>query len=253
MYSSRNLPEPRCLGPSLSRCHAQRTLSLAGRRRARDRQQIECTADPRRPAAHTKKKTRYATERDTEEEREQRRVYQAKMRVLNAKDLLFVDETGVNLAMVRLYARAPKGERISVSAPVNKGKNITVLGVLSLEGLVEAMTIEGSSDGPVFTTFIQEVCVPVLRPGQTVIMDNLSAHKVEGIQQAIEAVGARREYLPPYSPDLSPIEECWSKVKTILRAKAARTSAHLDEAITEVFDLITPKDARGWFAHCGYL
>jgi transposase len=185
--------------------------------------------------------------------REQRRVYQAKVRALEANDLLFVDETGVNLAMTRLYARAPKGERIYVAAPVNKGKNITVLGALSLVGLVEAMTIEGSSDGPVFATFIQEVCVPVLRPGQTVIMDNLSAHKVDGIQQAIEGVGAQLEYLPPYSPDLSPIEECWSKVKTILRAKAARTSTHLDQAITEAFDLITPQDARGWFAHCGYL
>jgi transposase len=98
------------------------------------------------------------------------------------------------------------------------------------------MTIIGSSDGRVFSTFIEEVCVPVLRPGQTVIMDNLSSHKVEGIQEAIAAVGASLQYLPPYSPDLSPIEECWSKVKTILRAKAARTSAHLDQAIAEAFD-----------------
>ena len=137
--------------------------------------------------------------------------------------------------------------------PVNTGKNLTVLAALSLVGIVEAMTIAGSSDGQVFSTFIQEVCVPVLRPGQTVIVDNLSSHKVEGIQEAIEAVGARLEYLPPYSPDLSPIEECWSKLKTILRAKAARTSAHLDQAITEAFDLITPQDARGWFAYCGYV
>jgi transposase len=84
-------------------------------------------------------------------------------------------------------------------------------------------------------------------------MDNLSSHKVDGIKHAIEAVGARLEYLPPYSPDLSPLEECWSKVKTILRAKAARTYAHLDQAITEAFDLITPQDARGWFTHCGYM
>ena len=185
--------------------------------------------------------------------REQRRVYQAKGSALEAKDLIFVDDTGVNIAMARLYARAPKGERIQASAPVNKGKNITVLGALSLQGLVEAMTIEGSSDGQVFSTFLQEVCVPILRPGQTVIMENVSSHKVDGIQHAIEAVGARREYLPPYSPALSPIEECWSKVKTILRAKAARTYTHLDQAITEAFDLITPQDARGWFTHCGYM
>jgi transposase len=228
-------------------------VSLVGRQRARGGQQIEYAADPRNLAAHTKKKTRYATERNTEEVQEQRRVYQTKVSTLEAKDLVFVDETGVNIAMARPYARAPKGQRIYAAVPVNTGKNLTVLAALSLVGIVEAMTIAGSSDGQVFSTFIQEVCVPVLRPGQTVIMDNLSSHKVEGIQEAIEAVGARLEYLPPYSPDLSPIEECWSKLKTILRAKAARTSAHLDQAITEAFDLITPQDARGWFAHCGYV
>lgn len=155
--------------------------------------------------------------------------------------------------MARPYARAPKGQRIYAAVPINTGKNLTVLAALSLVGIVEAMTIAGSSDGQVFSTFIQEVCVPALRPAQTVIMDNLSSHKVEGIQDAIEAVGANLEYLPPYSPDLSPIEECWSKLKTILRAKAARTSAHLEQAIAEAFDLITPQDARGWFAHCGYV
>ena len=175
------------------------------------------------------------------------------MSTLNAHDLVFVDETGVHIAMARLYARAPKGQRVYAAVPVNTGKNLTVLGALSLAGIVEAMTIAGSSDGYVFSTFIEDVCVPVLRPGQTVIMDNLSSHKVEGIQEAIEAVGARLEYLPPYSPDLSPIEECWSKLKTILRAKAARTSAQLDQAIAEAFALITPQDARGWFAHCGYV
>jgi transposase len=134
------------------------------------------------------------------------------------QDLVFVDETGVNIAMARLYARAPKGKRAYASAPVNKGKNVTVLGALSLAGVVEAMTIDGSADGQVVSTFIQDVLVPALRPGQTVIMDNLSAHKVEGIQDALEARGARLEYLPSYSPDLSPIEKCWSKLKAILRA-----------------------------------
>jgi len=200
-----------------------------------------------------KKKTRYATERTTEDVQEQRRLYQAKVSALDVHDLIFVDETGVNIAMVRPYARSPKGERAYAPAPVNTGKNITVLGALSLEGLVEAMTIEGSSDGQVFATFIQQICGPTLQPGKTVIMDNLSSHKVDGIQQAIEARGAHVEYLPSYSPDLSPIEECWSKFKTILRAKAARTYAHLDQAITEAFAMITPQDAQGWFAHCGYL
>jgi transposase len=164
-----------------------------------------------------------------------------------------VDETGVNIAMARRYARAPKGERASASAPINKGKNVTVLGALSLTGIVEVMTIDGSADGQVVSTFIQDVLVPALRPGQIVIMDNLSAHKVDGIQDAIEARGARLEYLPSYSPDLSPIEKCWSKVKAILRAKAARTRDSLDQAITEAVEMVTAQDARGWFAHCGYV
>jgi len=155
--------------------------------------------------------------------------------------------------MARLYARAPKGERAYASAPINKGQNVTVLRALSLDGIGEAMTIDGSADGQVVSTFIQDVLGPALHPGQIVLIDNLSAHKVESIQDAIEARGARLEYLPSYSPDFSPIEKCWSKVKALLRAKAARTCACLDQAITEALDMITAQDARGWFTHCGYV
>ena len=118
--------------------------------------------------------------------------------------------------------------------------------------MVEARTREGSTDGPGFSTFLAEVFVPVFRPGQTVLMEHLASQKVDGIQEAIAAVGARRAYGPSYAPDCSPIEQCWSKLKAILRAKAARTRARLDQAITEAFDMITPQDTRGWFAHCGY-
>ena len=106
----------------------------------------------------------------------------------------------MNIAMARPSARAPKGQRIYAAVPVHTGKNLTVLAAFSRAGIVEAMTMVGSSDGRVFSTFIEEVCVPVVRPGQTVIRDNLSSHKVEGIQEAIEAVGASLAYLPPYSP-----------------------------------------------------
>jgi transposase len=175
------------------------------------------------------------------------------MKTIDAQDRVFLDETGVNLAMARHYARAPQGERAYAAKPVNKGKNITVLGALSLGGIQAAMTVEGSTDTAVFLTYVQRVLVPTLRPGQVVLMDNLSAHKDERIQTAIASVGAKLEYLPPYSPDLSPIEECWSKLKASLRATAARTREALDAAITHAFTLITPHDARGWFAHCGYL
>ena len=175
------------------------------------------------------------------------------MSQLDAKDFVFLDETGVNIAMARHYARAPKGKRVHTSAPVNKGKNVTVLGALSLEGIQAAMTIEGSTDTAVFLTFIQTIVVPTLRPGQIVLMDNLSSHKVNGVKEAIESAKATLEYLPSYSPDLSPIEKCWSKFKEFLRAKAARTRELLDQAITEALDSITPQDAKGWFAHCGYV
>ena len=127
------------------------------------------------------------------------------------------------------------------------------INALSLDGIIAAMTVDGSSDTQVFFTYVQTVVVPNLRPGQVVMMDNLSSHHNDRLQTAIEAVGATLEYLPPYSPDFSPIEKCWSKLKEILRAKAARTRDTLDAAITTAFTMITPQDASGWFAHCGYL
>jgi len=159
----------------------------------------------------------------------------------------------VNIAMARHYARAPQGERVHPSKPVNKGKNMTVLGALSLDGMIASMTVEGSTDEQVFLTFVKTILVPSLLDGQVVFMDNLSSHQVSGVKEAIESVGARLDYLPPYSPDLSPIEKCWSKFKAILRAKAARTRDLLDQAVAEAFAMMTPQDARGWFAHCGYL
>ena len=154
--------------------------------------------------------------------------------------------------MSRLYARAPRGQRAQATRPVNRGRHITMLGALSLTGLVAAMTVDGFTDGEVFLTFLREVLVPQLRPGQVLIMDNLKAHKVAGVAAACAAAGVRLLYLPPYSPDFSPIEECWSKVKAILRAKAARTREALEQAIAEALDAVTTTDAHGWFAHAGY-
>jgi len=127
-----------------------------------------------------------------------------------------------------------------------------MLGALSLQGLGAAMTVEGCTDGEVLLALLQEVLVPQLQPGQSLILDNLKAHKVAGVADACAAVGVRLRYLPPYSPDLSPIEACWSKVKTLLRAKAARTLEALEQAIAEVLAAITSQDAHGWFAHAGY-
>lgn len=174
------------------------------------------------------------------------------VRALAPEDLIFIDETGSNQAMTRLYARAPRGQRAYARCPVNRGKHRTILGALGLTGLVAAMTIEGFTDGAVFLAFVQEVLVPQLRPGHVVVLDNLKAHKVAGVGEAMRQVGARLLYLPPYSPDFSPIEECWSKVKTCLRAKAARTAEALEQAIAEALVTITEADAQGWFTHAGY-
>ena len=138
------------------------------------------------PQAHAKKKTDHALERDSDAVQAQRHLHQQTISELDAEDCIFLDETGVNIAMARHYARSPQGERVHTSKPVNKGQNITVLGALSLEGIVAAMTIEGSTDAQVFLTYVKTILVPALRPGQVVFMDNLSAHQVDGVQEAIE-------------------------------------------------------------------
>ena len=154
--------------------------------------------------------------------------------------------------MTRRYARSPRGQRAHGKAPVNYGKNVTLIGAMSLEGIIAPMSVEVATSGDVFKAYLDQVLCPVLRPGQIVVMDNLPAHKVSGVRERIESVGAQLEYLPAYSPDFNPIEQCWSKLKAHLRKVSARTSERLDEAITEAFWSITPSDAAGWFEHCGY-
>lgn len=154
--------------------------------------------------------------------------------------------------MTRRYGRAVRGCRVHDAVPRNHGRNITVLGALSCYGLDAVMTVEGAADAAVFRAYVQQVLVPTLKPGDIVVMDNLSVHKVAGIKQAIQAAGASLIYLPPYSPDLSPIEPCWSKIKEKLRGVKARTREALDAALAKIIGRISNSDARGWFAHCGY-
>jgi transposase len=164
----------------------------------------------------------------------------------------FIDEAGVNLALTRLYGRAPRGERVVGSVPINYGENLTMIGALSCQVLEAMLTVEGATDAEVFRAYVQQVLSPTLQPGDIVVMDNLRAHKVSGIREAIEQCGATLLYLPPYSPDLSPIEPCWSKLKTALRAVGARTRQRLERAITQAITTIRETDALAWFAHCGY-
>lgn len=169
---------------------------------------------------------------------------------VNLEDLVFVDETGSNLAMTRRYARSPKGRRAYNHTPYGRGQNVTLIGAMALKGLVGEITFPGATDTLAFKTYVTQILVPNLWRGACVVMDNLPAHKVNGIREAIEAVGATVIYLSPYSPDFSPIENCWSKVKEFLRARAARTYAQLDQAITDALAAVTLQDIIGWFTHC---
>jgi transposase len=193
----------------------------------------------------------YAAERDLERVGARRKEYQAEMAAIIGR-LKFLDEAGSTISMTRLYGRAARGERIYEGAPQNYGENITMLACLSAGGLSAPMTVEGAVDGLVFLEYVKQVLAPTLCTGDVVIMDNLGAHKVKGVRETIEARGAQVIYLPPYSPDLNPIEKCWSKIKTYLRAAKARTRGALEEALKQALLLVTEKDARGWFASCGY-
>jgi transposase len=165
---------------------------------------------------------------------------------------VFVDESGVATDMVRRYGRALGGQRARGTAPYGKWERLTLFGGLSLAGLVACMSLVGAADTPAVLAFTEHVLVPVLRPGQVVVMDNLAPHKRTRVRELIERAGCRLLFLPPYSPDLNPIEPAWSKLKTLLRGVGARTTEALHAALATLVDAITTSDARSFFQHCGY-
>ena len=154
--------------------------------------------------------------------------------------------------MTRRYGRAVPGVRVTEAIPSDYGSNYTLLAVLSLNGLEAPWILDGALDGETFKLYLDQVLGPTLEPGDVVIMDNLSSHKVEGVAELIAARGARLEYLSPYSPDYNPVEKCWLKIKTYLRRAKARTYDALVQAITEALKTITESDIRAWFNYCGY-
>lgn len=163
-----------------------------------------------------------------------------------------MDETWFNTIMSRYWGWAEKGRRVPEAIPAGHWRSFTLLGALTVSGLTATMTIEAATDADVFQAFVDQVLCPRLRPGQIVVMDNLSAHKAAAVRQRIEAVGASLLYLPPYSPDLNPIEKCWSKIKQILRSLKARTAETLEAAMTTALASISGENARAWFRCCGY-
>lgn len=193
-----------------------------------------------------------ATERETPRIQEWRHRFLEFAKKLDPLRLVFVDEAGSHIGMTRDYARAPIGERVSGIVPRNRGNVTTMLGALDVRGVRALMTVEGGTDADVFEAFLEHVLVPKLRPGDIVILDNVGAHKPEGMRSLIEAAGASLIFLPPYSPDMNPIELCWSKLKAALKDFGARTVEDLHQAIRRAMDLVCADDAMGWFTHCGY-
>jgi transposase len=165
---------------------------------------------------------------------------------------VFVDECGTHTSMTRRYARAPKGERAYGSVPRNRGKNTTLLASMSSSGMGGVMTVEGATTKVVFETYVERVLASTLSVGQVIILDNLGAHKGGRVRELIEGQGCSLLFLPPYSPDFSPIEEAFSKVKALLKKAAARSHEALIEAIGRALGEVTVRDAAGWFTHCGY-
>jgi transposase len=168
------------------------------------------------------------------------------------EDLIFLDESGVNLAMVRLYARALKGKRARGEKPQKRGRNISLISALSLRKVVASVNIYGAVDGVTFEAFVLNKLVPNLWENTCVVMDNAKIHQGEIVREFIEQAGATLLYLSPYSPEFSPIENFWSKVKSILRKTAARTYKDLIEAIANAMLNVTQENIRNWFAHCCY-
>ncbi len=193
------------------------------------------------------KKSLHAQERDTEENRKRREEFVEVIGRIDLDRLIFLDESGVSTQMTRLYARCTGGARIHETTPDGRWKILTILGAISTRGMIATMTIEAATDREIFLAYLDEVLCPKLRPGDVVVMDNLSSHKVQGVRERIEAAGAQLLYLPPYSPDLNPIEKAWAKLKQLLRAAKARTKEALDQAIGQLLPQLTAEDAKAWF------
>jgi transposase len=171
---------------------------------------------------------------------------------LDPTRLVFLDETSTATNLTRRYARAPGQARAVGYTPRNYGQRTTVLAALTPAGLTAPMLLEGAVDTAAFVAYVEQVLCPTLQPGQVVLLDNLSCHRAPAVRTAIERAGCQLWFLPTYSPDYNPIELAFAKLKTALRAAAARTHEGLDRAIAAALDTVTPAEARAWFRHCGF-
>jgi transposase len=182
----------------------------------------------------------------------ERAVWKASQPEIDTHRLVFIDETGASTKMARLYGRSPYGQRCVAAVPHGHWKTTTFVGALRATGMTAPMVLDGPMDGLAFEAYVTQVLVPTLKPDDIVVMDNLAAHKRAEVAIAIEAAGARLLYLPPYSPDLNPIEMAFAKLKTLLRKAAARTRDSLWDAIANVLTAFTPNECANYLAHAGY-
>jgi transposase len=200
----------------------------------------------------SQEKSLYASEQERPDVKAQRQAWRERTAHMNPHRLVFLDESGAKTNMTRLYGRSLGGDRVVDAKPQGHWCTTTMLSSLRLDGSTAAMVIEGATDRDVFEAYVLHVLVPSLREGDIVVLDNLAPHKTPRIVEAIEAAEAEVWFLPPYSPDLNPIEKMWSKVKESLRAAQARTEEALLKAIGAALEAVRLSDAQGWFASCGY-
>ena len=201
---------------------------------------------------HAQKKTAHAAEQRRSVVNAAREAWFEEQLDLDPTRIVFIDETAANTKMARLYGRAPRGERCRAPVPHGHWKTTTFTAGLRHDGIAAPMVLDGPMNGEAFLAYVEQALVPALRPRDIVIMDNLPAHKVHGVRQAIEAAGASLRYLPPYSPDFNPIEMAFAKLKALLRAAAARTIPDLWQAIADAIRRFTPKECANYLAAAGY-
>lgn len=163
-----------------------------------------------------------------------------------------MDESGINTGLTRLYGREEIGKRVVDYIPDTRWESMTILSSLKMDGTTEALVFEGALNGDMFIAYMRECLGPTLKAGDIVVMDNLSSHKVQGLEEIVNERGAQIEYLPPYSPDFNPVENMWSKIKAHLRQMKERCKDTLIEAVGTALKTVTAQDALGWFKHCGY-
>lgn len=198
------------------------------------------------------KKTLHAAEQSRPDVAEQRKQWPQRLANVTADRLVFVDESGANTQMTRRYGRSPIGQRLACPIPHGHYQTTTMIAAVRLEGPQVPWLFGGAMDGELFLAWVQQGLVLCLQPNDVVVMDNLATHKVAGVREAIEGVGARLEYLPPYSPDFNPIEPMWSKVKQGLKSQEPRNARQLHKAAGAAFAAVTPANCQGFFLNAGY-